>query len=220
MFPKKIPKNQQPDKNFFTVHLSDFSKEKLLSSNQIRFVSIDPGIKNFAICVCRRTKQEKKIELWLKVNFSMFLTTEIDSEKSLGGYSKLYSEVSIFLEKQRKFFENINIVLIERQLPTNYKMVRLSQHVLSYFTNLFLSNPIPIIEIDSKFKTKFLDAPRKLDEREVKKWSVEKCSEILPKYFDQVSENFFTSFKKKKDDLADTIVQMEAFCRYFSLFEV
>jgi hypothetical protein len=74
-------------------------------------------------------------------------------------------------------------------------------------------NPM-IIEIDSKGKTKFLNA--KPPEGQIKAWSVEKALQLA--YIRKDWKSFFkilNATRHKSDDLADTMVQIEALCCHF-----
>ena len=75
-------------------------------------------------------------------------------------------------------------MLIERQLPTNYRAVRISQHIISYFLFHFknLTPSLPMIfEVDSKLKGKQLGFSKHLNERGLKLWSVDYAKSLLVK---------------------------------------
>jgi len=97
-------------------------------------------------------------------------------------------------------------------------MVRLSQHVISYLSlHLKNNNNLTVLlEISPKLKSKELCAPKGISEKELKKWSVIKALELLDVRKDTIAIQIINkAAKSKKDDFADTIVQIEAL---FSLF--
>jgi hypothetical protein len=105
-------------------------------------------------------------------------------------------------------------MIIERQLPMNLKAVRISQHIISYFMFHF-KNLVPnlpmIFEIDSKLKSRELGASTHLNERGIKQWSIDLCKSLLVKRQDYDGLEILEKHKRKADDVADTLVQIEAF---------
>ena len=76
-----------------------------------------------------------------------------------------------------------------------------------------LKNNAPLLtmlfEIDPKIKGKELGAPPHLNERGIKQWSVEHCQKLLTKRNDTKGLEILKK-QKKKDDLSDTVCQIEA----------
>jgi hypothetical protein len=114
---------------------------------------------------------------------------------------------------------------MEKQLSFNrVEILKLSQHILTYFMITLKDAPqLPlIVELDATMKTRCLNAPLKMKGKEVKKWAIEKAIEILKKRKDEQSLQIMYITKKgnkelelrsKSDDVADTVVMIEAFCR-------
>ena len=75
-----------------------------------------------------------------------------------------------------------------------------------------------ILEVDPKIKTQKLGAEKGLTKPEVKKWAIRKAYELLGIRSDDVAIGIINeAMKSKKDDLADTIVQIEAVFAYYNL---
>jgi hypothetical protein len=145
-------------------------------------ISIDPAIKNLAIRYEYRTYDP------VKTNTILFDKIEIDT----------YSEIIHYLD-QHPF--NPDCVIIEYQIPTNYKAVRVSQTLLTYY--LIKYNNANIVEVHPSLKNKVIShSNRKLG-------SIIKAYEILKSHNDDgyiIMDKF-----KKKDDLADTVCQIESY---------
>ena len=92
--------------------------------------------------------------------------------------------------------------------------------MLTYLMLKVMNNSLKtvILEINSKLKTKQLNAPKKLGPKETKLWAIEKAYALLRERKDNTSIKIMDKAQKsKRDDLADTIVQIEA---VFSLFNL
>lgn len=142
-------------------------------------------------------------------------------------------EIQIFvnmyelLEKFMNLWSKCDFFVIEEQMhfgiKTNFMAVKLAQHCFSYFVFKFGKSK-PIIDFPSYHKTQILGAPKiegkpyksglirykAMEKPARKKWAVEKAIEILSFRKDFQTLNNLTS-KKKKDDLADTFLQLQAF---------
>jgi hypothetical protein len=117
--------------------------------------------------------------------------------------------------------------VIEEQMAFGKKLnkmaVKLGQHCYSYFTFLYGKSKV-VFEFPAYHKTQVLGAEKEegkpyksgkkrykaVDKPQRKKWAVEKALEILNNRGEiEVIEGMTT--KKKKDDLADTFLQLQAF---------
>jgi len=117
-----------------------------------------------------------------------------------------------FLDKYREFYDGCHFIIIERQLPQNYKATRIAQHTISYFS-LFLANKplLPaIVEISPQMKGKILGAPKGISDKQLKTWAVEEARRLLQIRQDDFSLAVLNKFATKQDDLSDTICQAEA----------
>jgi hypothetical protein len=222
-FRKKTPKGEMPDKNLFTIfnpHTRDLN-ERQWTQGYYQVVSIDPSVKNMGFRIERRYPDGRIVPLaYTRRNFFVAAPVD-DAGKPVVEASMVYETyelVTRFLDEFESMFQESHIIIIERQMPQNYKAVRFSQHIISYFTLKLKNTPLlPIIvEVDNKLKSRQLGAPRGIGERQVKMWLIEKAKELLQMRQDTWSFNLLTK-ERKKDDLADVICQVEAFFSYMGL---
>lgn len=224
MFGLRINKSQAPDKNEYTIHDTtrishDIRNELWCSENELIIVSIDPGIKNFAIRIERRPAlyeenahpSEIKTLFFNKCDISADFT---DEKNNNDVYVLLIDKLDSWIEQ---YLPLVHLVIIERQLPKNYKAVRISQCVIDYFIiRLKTSSKYPlIVELQPNVKSKELGAPKHLNDRGIKLWSIDEALSLLKIRDDQYAIDCIENApKSKKDDLADTVTQIEAFCSY------
>jgi hypothetical protein len=136
------------------------------------------------------------------------------------------------LDKYKEYWEKCDIFLIEEQMSFGKKLnkmaVKLAQHCYSYFTFNY-GRFKTIVEFPAYHKTQVLGAPKvegkpyksgkkrykAMEKTDRKKWSVEKCIEILTcrgeiDIIEKMTEKRGRK-KAKLDDLADVVVQLQAF---------
>jgi len=216
MYQRKTPKSQKSDKTAFTAYNPhSISLEKRNWNGGIRIISIDPGIRNFALRVESRGFTDSSYPIKTLV-FDKLHIKEAERRLDEDNTDNLYVLLSNFLDQYLEIFKTCHLVLIERQMPFNYKATRVAQHTLSYFM-IHLKNLKPlamICEIDSKLKGKELGASNHLNERGIKAWAIEKAKELSTKRRDYDALEILNKHKKKADDLSDTICQIEAFFSY------
>lgn len=218
---KKTPKNQEADKTLYTVYhpyARPAEERSWPASAFYQITSIDPSIKHFGSRVERRYL-DGRIETvhFARTGFVPPVPKRKKNEPAPpppppDPVCKLYQDVTAFLDLLLSFLRESHFIIMERQLPHNYKAVRLSQHVVSYLSLLLkdcLLMPI-IVELDSKVKSRYLGCPRGLNERQTKLWLIEKALQLLTWRNDAENAALIRD-SKKKDDLADTVCQAEAF---------
>ena len=221
MYQRKTPKTQQPYKSVYVAHnphTVPITKRKW--PDVIRIISIDPGVTHYAIRVEERNiKQSGPIKTLL---FDKVGLKKDDQKLSEDYVCPVYSYLTNYLDNHLELFKTCHMVIVEKQLPVNYRAVRCSQHTLSYFM-IHLKNITPnlamFFEIIPKLKGRELGVPPNMNERGLKLWAIEKAKELLTDRGDKVGMAMMTrkvnNRKEKKDDLADTVCQIEAFCSYF-----
>ena len=224
MYTQKTPKNQLPDKNAVThyyPHDIDIEeRSNRWTGDYYQVISIDPGRTWFGL---RREARPVHAAPSVKYFHPYTLDYEQVSFKGLDtdsetGLCMLYSKVSDYLDKFEQYFDDIHFVIIERQMTINYKMVRLSQHIISYFHLRLKNRPMlpSILEVDSKLKTNELGSPKGLNKLEVKKWAITKAYELLAARSDDLAISILNG-AKKKDEYGDTVCQIEACFKYYNL---
>ncbi len=219
-YAKKTPKSEKPDSTLYTYHeiISHRNCIRIWNQGYYRVVSIDPGEKNLAIRIEKRSYDARNIttEIFDKHNLYDYSLINPDNDKECK--TPIYDMCNKIFDQYMRYFITSHIIIIERQLPQNYRAVRISQSLITYFLiTLKNSSLYPMIyEINNKLKTKQLDAPPNLTDKMTKKWAIELCMLILKKRGDDVSLQIIEKApKRKQDDLSDTVVQIEALFRYF-----
>lgn len=179
-------------------------------------VSIDIGYKNFAIRIERRYRTGQIQPIYFeKIDFTKYgaipeskATTVINPQILLAIYD--------FLKTLLPTLSESRLIGIERQMGVNYSAARIFQHVLSFFM-MYCSQfkyPCVIFDISPKLKGKMLGAPKGMTYNQLKEWSIVKARELLSWRGDNwslaVIDRHQGKSKTKADDLADTVIQMEA----------
>ena len=223
MYQRKTPKTQQPYKSVYVGH--NPHTQPLTKRNwpdRIRVISIDPGITHYAIRVEERNI--RSVGPIKTLHFDKVGLKKDEQELSDDLVCPVYSFITNYLDQHLDLFKTCHVVIIEKQLPVNYRAVRMSQHTLSYFM-VHLKDIVPnlamFFEVNPQLKGRELGAPPNLNERGIKMWAVDKARELLTDRGDMVGlavlnrKDPITNRKEKKDDLSDTICQAEALFSYF-----
>jgi len=187
------------------------------------YLLIDPGATFF----CSRFEERSSIasadENIKKVN-GIYVTTQRfvminfnSKQERWEQHSTLYGRITKILDDNFDLIKNLHVIGIERQVKQNYKMIRMSQHIISYFiikANLLVNKPL-ILEMDNKCKTTVFDyaAPKNLNSGQrkayVKKWAEQKSYELLKARNDKKGIINIQQAAKQNDP-ADTVVMGEA----------
>lgn len=222
IFSRKTPKSQQADKTPFTVYeihsrpISD--RASLWTQGYYQVLSIDPAWKNFAVRIERRYPDGRVDPPLLYTRFDF---TQADKNKpdNIDDCVLLaYGVMLANLEPLVPLFLDCHIAMIERQLPENYQSTRCMQHALSFLMTRLRDGPLMplIMDVDPQLKGRMLGAPKGCKGNDLKKWAEEKALEILLARGDHTSLEILTKHGKK-DDLSDTVVQIEAWFAYNGL---
>jgi hypothetical protein len=154
--------------------------------------SIDPGRVNFA-CRLEERKEDGTIEglIYKRMRFEELL------------------DIQKFFEEHYELLSQTTICIVEKQMPINYTMIRVSQHVETYFLTKYPH--VAVYEISSKLKVG-------------KDITIDTAKKLLLEGKDQISYDLLESLgnpkkeagkrkpkKEKLDDLCDTICQIDAF---------
>lgn len=179
-----------------------------------QFGSFDPGVANFGVRIERRyhTGTEKGKIIPILYEKLKLQNTEDKSQRIL------YSSLTKYLDNNFSKLEDCHIFVIERQMDFNYQSVRVQQHLTTYLMTKFKdSRLLPmLVEIDSKAKGHNLGSPKGIDTRTFKIWCQQKALELL-KMRNDIESYEKLKAEKKKDDLADVVCQIEAFCVMFGM---
>jgi hypothetical protein len=139
------------------------------------------------------------------------LYTNCDKNKKLDPlvFVNMYNTLTQYKEYWDKCFSFV----IEQQMhfgnKQNVVASKLGQHCFSYFVFNY-AHFKQAVEFPSYHKTRVLGAAKKMGNRERKLWAVNKTMEILADREDQETIDDISS-RKKRDDVSDTIVQLQAY---------
>lgn len=176
-----------------------------------RVVSIDPAVVNFGYRMCDRYGTEEQYHSHVN---TLSLKREKFSKDVADGRSSLLSDITEFLRKETSV-GGIDIVLIEKQLPSNPITPMIESCVVSFF--LAVHREARVFLVNSKLKAKLLGGPIGCGKVVLKKWSVDCAIVLIDNGNDTECKRLWNLIKGKKDDVADTITQEEAAFRYFGL---
>jgi hypothetical protein len=186
--PEKKQKKAKPTKSKNTIvqlnHVS-YPEKKII-------FSIDPGRVNFA-CRLEERKEDGTIIglIYKRMRFEEML------------------DINRFFEEHHDLLSQTTICIVEKQMPINYTMIRVSQHVETYFLTRYPH--VAVYEISSKLKVG-------------KDITIDTAKKLLLEGKDQISYDLLERLgnpkkeegkrkpkKEKLDDLCDTICQIDAF---------
>jgi len=152
-------------------------------------LSIDVGIKNLAMCVM----DQKKIKYW-----------------DVSGVPPMHQDglfpcMKRHLDERLEFFHDVSKVVIEKQ-PDKNKGIKSVEHFLHTY---FLCHDKEVIIWDARHKIPDVVGPGREQYKLRKKASVDRCRLFLEEENQEWLDQFDKS--KKKDDLADTVMQALSF---------
>lgn len=163
----------------------------------MRILSFDVGIKNLAYCIYYNENDSFQIELWDVSEIP------VDMEKILNCLDTMFPT---------SLLENIDIVVIEKQPGRNCKMKRI-EIILNIF--FILKNIRKVVIYHAKHKLgnvgKMYKGKTNYNQR--KKLSIERCKLFLMEYNKELELKKLLA-SKKKDDLADCLLQILAFINH------
>ena len=204
MFTPKI----KEDKNDYIVYSGNI--QELKEKKEIFCISIDVGVKNFAIRgEIRRDGKFFMAKFFEKISFQ----EEKLYEATLN--PETLKTAICYIKERWKFFQKADLVVVERQLAANPPCRMIFNVVMTTLLGGLdtLKKGVVITDINPKCKGRYLYAGRGLRGNQLKEWSSEKALEICRERGDIWSEQWlkYAKGKRKSDDLADTICQLEAF---------
>lgn len=187
------------------LELKSSSEPPVLNTPNVIITSIDPGIVNCGIYTCSYNIEDK-------THRSLYLDRLEFNENKDNHYIESINK----LEALDKLFSSSHYIVIESQMTVNYNLVRMGQHLVTYFTTKYKekgNKPI-VIEINNQAKTKLLDCPKGLTKYRYKKWCTEEAvRRINDRNNDEVEKHYIYKIKNsgKSDDMSDTVCQHYAF---------
>jgi len=172
----------------------------------VKYVSIDPAIKNFVMRIETRKGTEIEANLFELVKLGSGKKEKIET---------ILTNLQSYLDSVLHLLSDVRLVVIETQMDKT-PMIKIQYYLLGFFMNCPLFFNTIILEISPKLKGKALGCSKGLNKYALKKWSVEKAKEICERNGDIASLEILKAHKKSKknelkdDDLADTVIMLEA----------
>jgi len=214
----KPPKSQKPDNAplyFYRFHTKEVENYNAFwKENYRQFAIFDIGYENLCRRISRRYFYPKKVEPLAYDKTSVRVETD---EKD---FRILFRDVEIWLDLHREEYFRCHVIIVEWQLPVNYKAVRISTFILSYFHFLLKDAPLLplILEMRSGFKDDYFPVLKPLNQNARKSMCEELGRQLLELQGDtyslEIMRNGKSKRKKKQDDYADTVLMEEVFCRF------
>lgn len=204
MFGRKTSKREKQSTSLIIVHkVSNRERPPYQEQDYIESVSIDPGIANFALYIERRYRNG--LITTIELSNTRF---NYDEENNI---TNLYDVIKRHLDEFIHIYQRCHYIVIEKQMTWNHNSLRVMQFAITYFMFTCRQNPnVPLlIELDSRVKTKAFGA--KMRDADLKKWSPIKAQELLRSRKDYYGLDILLNYPTKKDDMADAIIQLEAF---------
>jgi hypothetical protein len=158
-------------------------------------LSIDVGIKNLAMCLLDEDKNNLVVE---------WDVDGIPPQHKDGVYVSMRDHLDA-----RPWVLNAKTILIEKQPDRNKKMVSVMHFLHAYF--IIRCPKAETILYDARHKIPDVAGPGKAQYNKRKKVSIERCESFIRS--NSVNSRWIDTFvkSKKKDDLADTVMQALSF---------
>jgi hypothetical protein len=158
-------------------------------------LSIDVGIKNLAMCLLDENKNNLVVE---------WDVDGIPPQHRDGVYVSMRDHLDA-----RPWVLNAKTILIEKQPDRNKKMVSVMHFLHAYF--IIRCPKAETILYDARHKIPDVAGPGKAQYNKRKKVSIERCEDFIRS--NSVNSHWIDTFvkSKKKDDLADTVMQALSF---------
>lgn len=176
-----------------TPEYSEFLKRYMMSSKTIFCTKIDFSSEE----KCNKTKRNQII---------------LDNN--------IYYSIIKNLDQYKDKFDDVDSVVIEKQLKTNPNAQTVEHHVHAYFIHRYALQK-KVISFESRHKTRVLCCPKKIMKEEKlvkinkafrKKWTTDKVMNIMLDRKDKETFDYvFSKNKSKADDLSDTLCQAFAY---------
>jgi hypothetical protein len=161
----------------------------------LMILSIDVGIRNLALCLLN-DKKHNRVEQWD--------VDGIPPEHKNGIYVSLRDHLDA-----RPWVLKADTILIEKQPDRNKKMISVMHFLHAYF--IIRCPKAETILYDARHKIPDVAGPGKAQYNKRKKVSIQRCEEFIRDGTTNIDWLEVFQKSKKKDDLADTVMQALSF---------
>jgi len=190
----------------------------------LKTVSLDVGIVNLSIRIEMRNPDGIFPLYFERVDLKKLCdnTTNTTGTCNVGPDILEQANKFIFRLLDGGYLHDADLIGIERQVPDNIKATKVFQHFISTFLILIklgkIHNDVVLFDIYNQLKYSQLGCPTEYNTNAKKKWGIGKAKEILTQRCDSwsldVIKNNQGKAETKADDLADCVLQMEAWFLY------
>lgn len=180
----------------------------------MRILSIDIGTKNCAFYIeefdDKLIEKSRSIDELYKIGKRCYWNVvNFERELNTGETFDVFVPIINFLDKNQKHWDLCNGIILEKQLQLNFNAQVVQHFIFSYFKNLY--GPFKYIsDISATRKTQVLNAPKKMNKKERKKWAIEEAKRLFSLRKDSEGIKILDT-TVKADDLADCCLQLKAF---------
>lgn len=230
MYQKKVSKREKRDNSLVQSHdnillyTRNHDSEYWQRDHYI-ILSIDPGSVSFGIRLEKRLRTQiipleapgsyKPIGKGITIYMRRWILAENDQVPMNIRRGALYERLDwLFTSVEySSYIRNCSIFIIESQLAINYKAIRIQEMTQSYIFDRFrhYSHAPYLLEVEPTVKTSGMQAPRGLNDTDLKRWSVEVGEIYYEHWGDQLALQVSQAESqiKKGDDVNDTLHQIE-----------
>lgn len=214
MFAKKPREKQKEVKLpliYYKIH--DIPYLNLNSLEWIHCVGFDPGMVNPSIRMESRNQWTGEIKPIFTIKFDLYELFEVEVDEQYKTDNAPYTFFKL-LNNIKNYLICANIIIMEKQLPINYKAVCISKYFIAWCHSNLANNAAATILVEMAPVTKYLElgCPKEYNENAKKKWGIEKALELSQMRLDHETYNLIVKApKSKRDDMADAILMIETF---------
>ena len=215
-------------------YLEEFDENEV--KNVIKKHNMSKSEKRYDQNGCLTGTYKKIVDELCQIGECIFVEKlNLSNKKGVAFDLQIFINLTYFLDTHKHIMKTVDTVVIEQQLKTNPMAQRVEQHCISWFTFNYLDSK-EIIVFPSRNKYLMLGLPkttfdekkkivRKLTKNERKKWACDYTFSILTNKktvqvdkkngtiinCEQLLEYIFQKNSDKKDDISDTICQLNAY---------
>jgi len=173
---------------------------KLENNDEFKIMSIDPGVKNFAVRIEIISNITFKT---IKLLYYNLIDVRHDKNKKVKEQNvfKIIMNIKYYLKEMENIIEGCNFILIEEQIGVNSIPNNIFYFMIGYFINKY--KECNILGISPKLKSKYLKFPKGLKGKRLKDHTRDFIMKSFEDEGDIESIEIINRFDKK-DDLADT----------------
>jgi hypothetical protein len=209
---------------FYSASGFDKLPDWCYTKQNLKTVSLDVGIVNLSVRIEMRTPQGVFPVYFERVDLKKLCDNTTNTTGTCNVGPDILEQANKFIFKliEGGYLHDADLIGIERQVPDNVKATKVFQHFISTFLILIklghINDQVVLFDIYNQLKYQQLGCPTEFNVKAKKKWGIGKAKEILTERSDtwslQVMQNNQGKAETKADDLADCVLQMEAWFIY------